>query len=97
MNTIESNPALVSESLVPVNKAGVLFPCPVGRTALERWMRSGVRGVRLESLLIGSRRFTSKEAIARFIEQTNEPRDTTSRVRRSPAELQAKKLELGLE
>lgn len=94
---IETNSALSTETLVPINQAGKLFPYPVGRTALERWMRHGVRGVCLESLLVGSRRFTSAEAIKRFIEQSNANRNTASGVpRRSVAELAAAKAELGL-
>lgn len=93
---IETNSALSAETLVPIGKGGKLFPYPVGRTALERWMRHGVRGVRLESILIGNRRFTSEEAIQRFVERTNVVRDASGNPRRSPAELAVKKLELGL-
>lgn len=95
-NSIETNAALVSETLVPINAAGKEFPCPVGRTALERWMRHGIRGVRLESIFIGNRRFTSKEAILRFIQKTNEQRCANGNARMSPAELNLKKKELGL-
>lgn len=95
-NTIETNPALASENLVPINSAGKMFPYPVGRTALERWMRHGVRGVRLESILIGNRRFTSKEAIERFIQKTNEQHYSNGTARMSPGELFLRKQELGL-
>lgn len=95
-NSITPNAALASETLVPISKAGSRFPHPVGRTAIERWMRHGVRGIKLESILIGNRRFTSEEAILRFIEQTNEQHDAAGRVRKSPAELARKKSELGL-
>jgi hypothetical protein len=33
---------------------------------LKRWCRVGVRGIRLESLLCGMRRCTSREALGRF-------------------------------
>lgn len=36
-----------------------------------RWSRQGVGGVKLETLLIGGRRFTSREAVTRFIERRN--------------------------
>jgi hypothetical protein len=42
-----------------------------GRPSLRtlwRWVNQGVNGNRLESILIGSRRYTSSEAIVRFIE-----------------------------
>jgi len=35
-----------------------------------RWVQSGVRGVKLETILIGGRRYTSKEALERFIDRT---------------------------
>lgn len=94
--TIETNVELASEKLVPISAAGQKFPHPVGRTALERWMRHGVRGVRLESIQIGNRRFTSEEAIQRFICRTNEQRHANSKVRMSSRELHLKKQELGL-
>jgi hypothetical protein len=37
--------------------------------SLRRWAGQGVRGVRLETWLIGGRRYTAREAIARFLEQ----------------------------
>lgn len=96
MTSIDTNSDLAQEKLVPINQAGGKFPYRVGRTALERWMRDGVRGVRLESILIGSRRFTSEEAIARFIERTNQQQDSKGNLRMTPSELQASKDELGL-
>lgn len=38
---------------------------------LHRWRLNGVRGVRLETALIGGLRYTSKEAISRFIAAQN--------------------------
>ncbi len=38
-----------------------------------RWGLHGVRGVKLETLLIGGVRYTSDEAVARFISRLNEP------------------------
>ena len=45
-----------------------------------RWTLKGVRGVKLESLVIGNKRFTSAEAIGRFITQLNEPKTPTATV-----------------
>jgi hypothetical protein len=36
-----------------------------------RWVNKGVRGCRLETLVVGGLRVTTTEAIERFIEQTN--------------------------
>jgi hypothetical protein len=55
---------------------------------IARWALKGRKGVRLESVVIGSRRFTSVEAIERFVARLNDkalpgaPRDTTQRARR---------------
>ena len=37
------------------------------RATVYRWMRTGVRGVVLESCLVGGRRYTSVEALDRFV------------------------------
>ena len=70
-NTIPTYPALLDEEIVPIQRAGSFFPYPVGRKAIERYFRHGIRGVRLETVLIGGRRFSSQEAIFRFLEATN--------------------------
>lgn len=44
-----------------------------GRPSLRtvwRWMQRGVRGIKLESVVIGGRRYTSRESGQRFIERT---------------------------
>ena len=38
---------------------------------LHRWRLNGVRGVKLETVLIGGLRYTSREAITRFIAAQN--------------------------
>lgn len=91
-----TNPDLMHETLIPVSRAGRYFPVPISRPTVERLMRHGKDGVVLESLVISNRRYISIEAIERFIQRTNEQRDTAGHVRRSPAELAVKKLELGL-
>ncbi|MGI9326730.1 MAG: DUF1580 domain-containing protein [Pseudomonadales bacterium] len=35
-----------------------------------RWRQKGCRGVRLETFVIGAKRFTTEEAFARFVERT---------------------------
>jgi hypothetical protein len=42
----------------------------VSPSTVWRWASRGVRGVRLESALVGGRRMTSAEAFARFAEAT---------------------------
>lgn len=40
-----------------------------------RWDKRGVRGVKLETFVIGGRRFTTEEAFARFVERTTAAAD----------------------
>lgn len=72
-NSVITYPALLNENLTKIQDAGGSFPYPVGRKAIERYFRHGVRGVKLETVLIGNRRFTSTEAIERFLRATNKP------------------------
>jgi hypothetical protein len=65
--SIKNSPHLINESLVQLAEACDFFPVKCSRQTLERWLRRGSRGVLLESVTIGSRRYTSKEAIARFL------------------------------
>ena len=64
---IFDEPALLDETLVSLSEACKLFPRTVARPTLERWLRKGSRGVKLESVLVGNRRMTSREALDRFI------------------------------
>ena len=43
----------------------------ISARSLWRYAKEGLRGVRLETCLIGGRRCTSKEAIRRFVEELN--------------------------
>ena len=61
------------EDLIHFPEATRAFP---GRkrlslATLHRWRLHGVRGVRLDTLLIGGLRYTSREAIGRFIAAQN--------------------------
>ena len=65
--TIMDAPALLDEQLLTLTEACRCFPRTVARPTLERWLRRGSRGRRLESVLVCGRRMTSREAIERFI------------------------------
>ena len=58
---------VLGETVVSLAEACKCFPVKCSRSTLERFLRRGAKGVLLESVLIGGRRFTSKEAIDRFI------------------------------
>ena len=60
-----------SERLISFATAAREFPGgPVHVTTLQRWRSHGIRGVRLETILRGGARYTSREAIERFINAT---------------------------
>ncbi|HUY36404.1 MAG TPA: DUF1580 domain-containing protein [Pirellulales bacterium] len=40
-----------------------------------RWYRHGLRGQRLETIVVGGRRYTSREALARFVAATTLARE----------------------
>lgn len=60
------------EDLIHFPEAAKEFPgrAPSLQT-LHRWRLKGVRGVRLETAIVGGLRYTSREAIARFIAAQN--------------------------
>lgn len=61
------------EVLIPLNDARESFPGhkSLSRATLNRWQAEGVRGVRLETIVVGRRRFVSKESIERFVTAQN--------------------------
>jgi hypothetical protein len=65
--TIFDTPALLEETLVPLAAACKCFPGNPSLSAVQRWARKGSRGATLETILLCGRRYTSREAIARFI------------------------------
>jgi hypothetical protein len=62
-----STDSLLAESLLSLSEAGRTLPQRPSPVTMWRWSRRGIRGIRLESILIGGRRFTSREALGRFI------------------------------
>lgn len=61
-----------TEHLLTLAEAAKAFPGrSVSLQTLHRYRLHGVRGVKLETLLIGGARFTSREAIQRFIVAQN--------------------------
>ena len=69
-----------TETVVSFSDARSAFPGIDRRLSLatlHRWRLNGVRGVKLETVLIGGLRYTSREAISRFIQAQNAD-DTTA-------------------
>ncbi len=66
------------ETIVSISEAPRHVPGRPSVQTLWRWVLSGTRAGKLESCLIGGRRFTSVEAIQRFAEQSTAAADTPS-------------------
>lgn len=59
-----------NEHLMSLRNAAISLPGRPHVSTLHRWRQRGVRGVKLETCLVGGKRFTSLEAIERFIAAT---------------------------
>jgi hypothetical protein len=62
-----------TEQLCLLAEAAKCVPGNPHISTLIRWWKRGVKGVILETLIVGGRRFTSVEAIQRFLARLNEP------------------------
>ena len=87
--TIFDVPELLAETLLPAAKACKYPLLQCSRASLERWFRKGCRGIVLESILICGRRFTSEEAIERFIHR--QLRARAEEARQEPSQSMSKK------
>lgn len=67
-----------TEELLTLEQARQLFPRPPHLSTLWRWALEGVRGAKLETLVAGGRRYTSREAISRFVVRTTRLSGTES-------------------
>jgi hypothetical protein len=87
------------EQLLSMTAAAKFLPGRPSVETLWRWRTAGCRGHKLETLLFGGRRYTSREAIARFLAAINgEPiRTETPRQReRSIERAERRAAELGV-
>lgn len=57
----------LQESLLTLKEAAKLLPRSPHYATLFRWAQKGCRGAKLESVLIGGIRYTSREALDRFV------------------------------
>jgi hypothetical protein len=65
------------ERLLRLTHLPEAVPTRPARSTARRWAREGVKGVVLETVRLGGRRFTSHEALARFFARLNGRRDDT--------------------
>lgn len=58
---------------------------PIHPLTIIRWIRCGVRGIKLEAVRLGHRWVTSTEALERFTERLTEPQKNPAQEIRPPA------------
>jgi hypothetical protein len=59
--------AFERDKTLSLRQAAELLPGKPNRSTMHRWAHHGVRGVRLATILIGGRRYTTREAIEQFV------------------------------
>ncbi len=64
-----------TETLIPFSRVPAEVPGRIHRATAHRWRQRGVRGVKLESILIGGRRYTSLEKLSEFFAATTAAAD----------------------
>ena len=81
-----------TEDLIPFSEARTAFPGGkrLSLATLHRWRLSGIRGVRLETCVVGGLRYCSQQSISRFIAAQNRDEQPTPAItakqRRTQAE-----------
>jgi hypothetical protein len=61
---------ILAEQLLSFPAASKTLPSKPNISTIHRWRLKGIRGIKLETVLIGGRRHTSVEAIERFAAAT---------------------------
>ena len=63
------------EQILTLTQAAKSLPGRPNISTLWRWYTQGVRGCRLETVMIGGRRYTSVQALQRFADRLSRPAD----------------------
>lgn len=61
---------LKTEKLLTFSQATEFLPGKPNVCTIHRWRLRGCRGVRMDSILVGGIRYTSEEALQRFVDAT---------------------------
>ena len=62
---------IYEETLLPLTEAAAHVPALSHSSTVQRWFLRGIRGIRLETVLIGGKRYTSAEVLDRFYRAIN--------------------------
>jgi hypothetical protein len=79
---------MLNEQLLSLSEAARSQPVRRNVSTLWRWVQRGVRGVRLQTILVGGRRYTSREALERFSMEVTAAADGKSPPARTPRQRQ---------
>jgi len=92
--TATSAASIASEGLISLADAARLFPTPrpPHERSVWRWATVGQRGVRLWTKCVAGRRFTTAEAVERFIAETDALRQDATRPRSVAGEQRAERI-----
>jgi len=74
-----------SETLLTFAEAAAVLPDRPHVSTLHRWRLRGIGGVKLETIRIGGRRYTSHEALERFIGNTTAAADGEKPIKSTPS------------
>jgi Protein of unknown function (DUF1580) len=74
----------LTEDLLLLAKANVEVPGRPHPSTVARWALKGINGVKLETLIVGGRRYTSYQAVQRFLYKLNEVRDGLTKRENEP-------------
>lgn len=62
---------LLAEDTIRLNQVPSELPERINISTVWRWTQLGVRGVKLETVTIGGKKLTSRQALSRFIAATS--------------------------
>jgi hypothetical protein len=62
---------MAAEQHIPLNEAASLIPGRPHLSTLHRWAERGVGGIKLPTIRVGRRRFTTQGDIDRFLAELN--------------------------
>lgn len=87
-----------AEQMMTLSQATRELPGRPAVSTLWRWLQHGVRGVRLETIMVGGVRYTSRESLQRFAEAVTAASDggptPTRTSRQKQRDMDGAKLEL---
>ena len=63
------------EQFLTLTEAAASLPGKVHRNTVCRWALQGLKGIRLESCMLGGRRYTSQKSLQRFADRTTTAAD----------------------